>query len=173
MPSLTEDEKKTLSVLAFLFFRLGMEEREISVPRDDTVELCIVQALIAGPSSAYQDLTPVFSPDTRVVSTSRSGETVTVTLTRAFLDAPSDAPDDWESLPYWRSEVMLRRRLAILSIVSALTENGIGVDYIYAFVGKTQNRALVIFRVENTETAAEVLKRAGVMVLEDEEVYSL
>ena len=27
MPSLTEDEKKTLSVLAFLFFRLGMEER--------------------------------------------------------------------------------------------------------------------------------------------------
>lgn len=27
MPNLTEDEKKTLSVLAFLFFRLGMEER--------------------------------------------------------------------------------------------------------------------------------------------------
>lgn len=113
-----------------LYFRyhqtdyLGVEEREISVPRDDTVELCIVQALIAGPSSAYQELTPVFSPDVRVVSTSRSGETVTVTLTRAFLDAPSDAPDGWESLPYWRSEVMLRRRLALQSIVSALTENG-------------------------------------------------
>ena len=27
MPNLTEDEKKTLSVLAFLFFRLGMEDR--------------------------------------------------------------------------------------------------------------------------------------------------
>jgi len=27
--------------------------------------------------------------------------------------------------------------------------------------------------VEDTETAAEVLTRAGVMVLEDEEVYSL
>lgn len=27
MPSLTEDEKKTLSVLAFLFFRMGMEDR--------------------------------------------------------------------------------------------------------------------------------------------------
>ncbi len=27
MPNLTEDEKKTLSVLAFLFFRLGMENR--------------------------------------------------------------------------------------------------------------------------------------------------
>ena len=27
MPILTEDEKKTLSVLAFLFFRLGMEDR--------------------------------------------------------------------------------------------------------------------------------------------------
>lgn len=62
---------------------------------------------------------------------------------------------------------------ALSEALSALTENGIGVDYIYAFVGKTQNRALVIFRVEDTETAAEVLKRAGVMVLEDEEVYSL
>ena len=27
MPNLTEDEKKTLSVLAFLFFRMGMEAR--------------------------------------------------------------------------------------------------------------------------------------------------
>ena len=27
MPNLTEDEKKTLSVLAFLFFRMGMEDR--------------------------------------------------------------------------------------------------------------------------------------------------
>ena len=27
MPNLTEDEQKTLSVLAFLFFRMGMEDR--------------------------------------------------------------------------------------------------------------------------------------------------
>ena len=27
MPNLTEDEKKTLSVLAFLFFRMGMDDR--------------------------------------------------------------------------------------------------------------------------------------------------
>ena len=49
----------------------------------------------------------------------------------------------------------------------------IGVDYIYAFVGKTQSKALVIFRVENIPAAIEVLTKAGIAVLKDEEVYSL
>lgn len=62
---------------------------------------------------------------------------------------------------------------ALSKALEALTTNGIGVDYIYAFVGKTQNKALVIFRVENTETASEILRQAGILVLKDEEVYSL
>lgn len=62
---------------------------------------------------------------------------------------------------------------ALSEALEALTTSGIGVDYIYAFVGKTQNKALVIFRVENTEVAAELLRKAGILVLRDEEVYSL
>ena len=62
---------------------------------------------------------------------------------------------------------------ALSKALQALTTNGIGVDYIYAFVGKTQNKALVIFRVEDPETASGILQRAGILVLRDEEVYSL
>lgn len=62
---------------------------------------------------------------------------------------------------------------ALSKALEALTSNNIGVDYIYAFVGKTQNKALVIFRVEDTETAAVILTKANIMVLKDEEVYSL
>lgn len=57
--------------------------------------------------------------------------------------------------------------------LDALNAKGIGVDYIYAFVGKTQSKALVIFRVENIPAAIEVLTKAGITVLKDEEVYSL
>lgn len=57
--------------------------------------------------------------------------------------------------------------------LDALNEKQIGVDYIYAFVGKTQTKALVIFRVEDIPAATEVLSAAGITVLKDEEVYSL
>ena len=62
---------------------------------------------------------------------------------------------------------------ALSEALEALTTNGIGVDYIYAFVGKTKNKALVIFRVEDPTAAAAILRDAGVMVLKEEEVYSL
>jgi len=57
--------------------------------------------------------------------------------------------------------------------LDALNEKEIGVDYIYAFVGKTQSKALVIFRVEDIPAATTVLTDAGITVLKDKEVYSL
>ena len=62
---------------------------------------------------------------------------------------------------------------ALSVALEALTSQGIGVDYIYAFVGKTQSKALVIFRVEDITAASCVLTNAGITVLKDEEVYSL
>ncbi len=58
--------------------------------------------------------------------------------------------------------------------LDALNENHIGIDYIYAFVGRTQNKALVILRVEDSlEDAGAVLTKAGIQVLKDTEVYSI
>jgi hypothetical protein len=62
---------------------------------------------------------------------------------------------------------------SLSTALDALNEKQIGVDYIYAFVGKTQTKALVIFRVEDIPAATEVLTAAGITVLKDEEVYSL
>lgn len=122
--SQSDETSVTLYFRYHLSSYLGREERAVSVPRDDAVELTIVQALIAGPSSTYQELNPLFPPDTQVVATRRSGNMVTVTLSRAFLGAPADAPQNWQSYDYWVQETVLRRRLAAQSIVSALTENG-------------------------------------------------
>ena len=41
--------------------------------------------------------------------------------------------------------------------LKALEEAGIGVEYMYAFVGKATSEALVIFRVEEPERAVKVL----------------
>lgn len=57
--------------------------------------------------------------------------------------------------------------------LGALNERHISIEYMYAFVGKTSDEALVIIRTESPERAIEVLTGCGVRVLSNEEVYSL
>ncbi|MGI6588397.1 MAG: ACT domain-containing protein [Peptococcia bacterium] len=54
-----------------------------------------------------------------------------------------------------------------------LDEAEINVEYMYAFLGTTSQAALVIIRVENPEKAVSVIRRAGINILEGEQVYSL
>lgn len=111
-----------------LYFRmqgealLARETRTLRIPYDKQPEAVIIEALIDGPSASLLDLVGVFNAGTRV-SVSASGSTLTVILSRSFLDTPSDAPANWESDAAWRAEVLLRRRLALLSIVNAITES--------------------------------------------------
>ncbi len=57
--------------------------------------------------------------------------------------------------------------------LETLDKNAIAVEYIYAFVGKTDSRALVVLKVSEMDKAKDLLSDAGVCVLEDEEVYKL
>jgi len=49
----------------------------------------------------------------------------------------------------------------------------INLEYMYAFMGKTSQGALVIIRVENTNEAIPVIQEAGIKLLDGEQVYSL
>lgn len=57
--------------------------------------------------------------------------------------------------------------------LSALEGESIGIEYMYAFVGKAANEALVILRVENIERAVEVLTKSQIKVLSSDSVYKL
>lgn len=52
-----------------------------------------------------------------------------------------------------------------------LRENAIDVEYMYAFVGKSGNMAMVILRLAEPEKALAILKNGGITVLTGEEVY--
>ena len=54
-----------------------------------------------------------------------------------------------------------------------LDKESIGIEYMYAFVGKTSNAALVILRVEEPEKAIASLQRNGIKVISSCEVYDL
>ena len=55
--------------------------------------------------------------------------------------------------------------------LETLSSGSISVDYLYAFVGRSSNDAIVIIRVENPQLALEKLEETGIRVLDSKEVY--
>jgi len=47
------------------------------------------------------------------------------------------------------------------------------VEYMYAFVDRSGENALIIFRFDRTDEAIEILKENGITVLPGERVYKL
>ncbi len=57
---------------------------------------------------------------------------------------------------------------AMTETVRLLAENGINIEYIYAFVSPTKNkRAYIVFRIKDTERASEVLTENGITLAGD------
>ncbi len=57
--------------------------------------------------------------------------------------------------------------------LKVLTDADINVEYVYAFVEKSGQKAVVVLRTENISAGVKALKGAGVPVLTPAEVYAL
>ena len=57
--------------------------------------------------------------------------------------------------------------------MKALSDAGISVEYMYAFISRDEGRACVILRVENNEAAVRALQAGNVEILSEDKVYSL
>ena len=57
---------------------------------------------------------------------------------------------------------------AMTKTVRILADNGINIEYIYAFVSPEKNKkAYIVFRIKDTEKASEVLKNEGIILADE------
>jgi hypothetical protein len=61
----------------------------------------------------------------------------------------------------------------LASVLEPLRDASVNVEYMYAFVEKATDKAVVIFRFEDVDAAVHVLARAKISVLPAETVYKL
>jgi hypothetical protein len=61
----------------------------------------------------------------------------------------------------------------LAGILSALKGKDINVEYMYAFVQKSEGNAILIFRFDEIENAIDTLRKADVRLLSDEEIRRL
>lgn len=65
------------------------------------------------------------------------------------------------------------RPLGLFGILNVLDRNRINVEYMYAFVERCGENAVIIFRFDETENAIRTLLDNGFTVLEGERLYSM
>lgn len=58
-------------------------------------------------------------------------------------------------------------------IIDILSAKGLNIEYMYAFVGRSGEHAIVIFRIEPVDEAIETLKLGGARILRGEELHAL
>jgi len=61
----------------------------------------------------------------------------------------------------------------LAAVLKVLNSAGINIEYLYAFLEKSSNDALVVFRVEQVEEAIDLLTKNNINILKGEEVYKL
>jgi hypothetical protein len=61
----------------------------------------------------------------------------------------------------------------LASVLEPLRDAGVNVEYMYAFVEKATDKAVVIFRFEDADEAVKVLAKVKISVLPAEMVYKL
>jgi hypothetical protein len=61
----------------------------------------------------------------------------------------------------------------LAGILSTLQGKGINVEYMYAFVQRSEGNAVLIFRFDEADKAVEALRASGVRMLTDEEMRNL
>ncbi|MBZ9571674.1 amino acid-binding protein [Methanobrevibacter sp. TMH8] len=59
------------------------------------------------------------------------------------------------------------------TVLGYLDDNGINVEYLYAFVSKKRDEAIVVMRLENIEDGIKVLKKNNANLLTDEDIKDI
>ncbi len=129
IPRADGDDAAATDTSALIWYRYGdepmlaAERRTVSRLPNEPYETALLRLLLEGPSLNAPALRGLFPAGTRVISTSRQGEMLFVTLSYQLMNGYSDEPSNWRSDTAWAKEVPLRRRLAMQAIAATVTEN--------------------------------------------------
>lgn len=61
----------------------------------------------------------------------------------------------------------------LAQVLEPLHRENINIEYIYCFVEKSGQSAIVVFRIEDLERGIEVIRQAGFVVMKGEDVYRI
>ena len=82
-------------------------------------------------------------------------ENITVSLTEVIAVGIDDTPGEFAKA------------------MNVLADNGIAIEYVYAFISRDRGKAFVILRVDDNDRAVEVFKGADIEVLTSAQIHGM
>ncbi len=138
---------KQLSV--FVENKIGRLSAVLNILKENNID---ISALSLADTSEYGILRLVVDkPDEAVAALKESG--IMVKCTQVIAAAMEDAPG---GLAY---------------LLSVLSDANIGIEYMYAFIGKDEGKAWTVLRVDDIETATEVFMKHSIAMHDDYDNY--
>jgi hypothetical protein len=61
----------------------------------------------------------------------------------------------------------------LFNVLEKFEANSISIEYMYAFVEKNNEKAIMIFRIENIDGAISQISKSGINILKEDQVYNL
>jgi hypothetical protein len=61
----------------------------------------------------------------------------------------------------------------LASVLKVLSDNDVNVEYMYAFVEKSSDFAVMIFRFDEVEKALSALEKAGIKTIKGKKIYGI
>lgn len=138
---------KQLSV--FVENKVGRLSAVLNVLKENDID---ISALSLADTSEYGILRLVVDkPDEAVAALKNEG--VMVKCTQVIAAAMDDAPG------------------GLAHLLELLSEANVGIEYMYAFIGKAEGKAWTVLRVDDIDIATEVFKKNGVAMHDDHDNY--
>ena len=61
----------------------------------------------------------------------------------------------------------------LFSILDVLSNQGVNVEYMYAFVQQSGENAILIFRFDRTDQAIEILQKNNIPIVPGKDIYTI
>ena len=114
--------------------------------------------------------------DTRALSLA---DTTNFGVLRLIVDQPEKALETLKSCNF---AVSITNVISVLvpdvpgglaEVLKIVNEKNLDIEYMYAFIGKESEKAIVILRIDKPEEAVEILKDTNIEILEAQKVYNM
>ncbi|MEN8127013.1 MAG: ACT domain-containing protein [Planctomycetota bacterium] len=106
-------------------------------------------------------------------------ETESFGVLRMVVDKPAEAADLFRKngITANRTDVVAAevpdKPGGLAEVLETLSEHDVNVEYMYGFVEKDSENALLVFRFDNPELAAQVLRENGLKVIDEKGIQGL
>jgi len=141
------------------------------------VKLKQISVFLENKSGRLSELTRVLGEHNINIRALSIADTEDFGILRLIVNDPEEA---WKVLKERGFTVSETRIIAVeipdvpgglAKVLEILEAHAINIEYIYAFVSKSQDNAVVVFRVEDIDNAVKILQEKGFHLLNKEEIY--